>query len=188
MGKNFVENYESMDDGELISLINQGKYEYLQEIIARYVPMILYHMRKCGYQSDREDVMQEALIALYSAVKTYDAGKASFSTYASLCIKRAMIALMKSDRRKKTVPDELLSSLEEEGLVDANSPEKIFFDREAYQTLTETIRLELSGMEYRVLQLYLSGMKYSKIAADLGISEKAVDNSLVRIRRKLKEK
>ena len=49
-------------------------------------------------------------------------------------------------------------------------------------------RVELSGMEYEVLQLYLSGEKYADISKKLGISEKSVSNALLRIRKKLKDK
>ena len=69
---------------------------------------------------------------------------------------------------------------------DCNSPEKIFFDRESYKSLENSIKLELSGLEYSVLQLFLSGKKYIEIARELNISEKSVNNALIRIRKKLK--
>ena len=65
---------------------------------------------------------------------------------------------------------------------------KIFFDKEAYKALTHNIRLELSGLELAVLQLFLAGKKYIDIADELGISEKSVNNALMRIRKKLKDK
>ena len=57
-----------------------------------------------------------------------------------------------------------------------------------YKALTHSIKLELSGMELAVLQLFLSGKKYIDIADELGVSEKSVNNALMRIRRKLKDK
>ena len=47
--------------------------------------------------------------------------------------------------------------------------------------------LELSDMEYNVLELFLSGKGYSDIAKALGITEKSVDNALARIRKKIKK-
>ena len=70
--------------------------------------------------------------------------------------------------------------------MDNNSPEKIFFDNEDFKSLKDTIKVELSSLEYEVLQLFLSGENYSAIAEKLGISEKSVDNSLTRVRKKLK--
>lgn len=188
MGNNFVENYESMSDDEIISEINAGNYELLQVIIKRYLPVIWHYVNKYCSGNDREDAAQEASFALYSAVKKYKPELSSFTTFADLCIKRSVLSNLKTSQRKKNIPDELVSQLEDIEIADCNSPEKIFFDKESYKTLTDSIKLELSGMEYKVLQLYLSGKKYADIAEELRISEKSVDNSLARIRRKLKNK
>ncbi len=188
MGNNFVENNKKLSDDELITLINNGDYEQLGVLIERYYPTISYYVRKYCPEEIREDAVQEANLALFSAVKGYDSEKASFSTFAGVCIKRAVLGLLESRARKKNIPEELLSSIEEAEPVDSNSPEKIFFEREDYKRLTDNIRLELSGMEYKVLQLYLSGESYVRIAEILGVAEKSVDNALLRIRRKLKGK
>lgn len=186
MVKNFVENYENLSDDEIVASIKKGNYEMLQVIIDRYYPTISFYVKKYCPSDYIEDAFQEATLALYSAVKNYEPQKASFSTFATLCIKRSLIGVLKLRQRKKDIPEELLTSIEELDLVDSNSPEKIFFDREDYKNLTDTIKLELSSLEYDVLQLYLSGEKYSDIAVKLNISEKSVDNSLARIRKKLK--
>lgn len=188
MIKNFVENYENYSDDEIVEKIKNGNYEMLQVIIDRYYPTISFFVKKYCPSDYIEDAFQEATLALYSAVKDFEPQKSSFSTFATLCIKRSLIGVLKVRQRKKDIPDELLTSIEELELVDSNSPEKIFFDREDYKSLTDTIKLELSSLEYSVLQLYLSGEKYSAIAIKLNISEKAVDNSLARIRKKLKDK
>jgi len=186
MRNNFVENYENMTDNEIVTQIKDGNYEFLQVIIERYYSLMLSCVRKYCPPAYSEDALQEATLALYSAVKDFDPSKSTFSTFAALCIKRSVISVLKSRQRKKNIPDELLSSIDDLEIVDSNSPEKIFFDREDYKNLTDTIRLELSALEYEVLELYLSGEKYCDIAKVLNISEKSVDNSLTRIRRKLK--
>ena len=187
MRNNFVENYENISENDIIDRINSGDYELLQVIIARYYPLICSCVRKYCPEAYSEDAFQEATLALYSAVKSFDSEKSSFSAFAALCIKRAVIGVLKSSKRKKNIPDELLSSIEECEIIDRNSPEKIFFDREDYKNLTDIIKLELSPLEYEVLQFYLSGDKYSIIAEKLSISEKSVNNALMRIRKKLKK-
>ena len=49
----------------------------------------------------------------------------------------------------------------------------------------ENIRLELSSMEYAVLQLFLEGKSYNEISKQMQITEKSVDNALARIRKKI---
>ncbi len=160
----------------------------MQVIIERYYPVILYYARKYAPDDLREDAVQEGNLALFSAVKNYNLKKASFSTFASLCVKRAVIAVLRGKNRKKDIPDELMSSIEELELIDANTPEKILIDRENLRTLTDSIKVELSSLEYKILQLHLSGNNYSQIALKLEISEKSVDNALSRVRKKLKSK
>ena len=186
MGINFVENYKNMSDGELIVLINQGNLDLMQVIIDRYYHTVLFYIKKYCPETIREDAIQEATLALYGAVKGYDSSKSSFSTFASLCIKRSVLGVLKNNQRKKDIPEELISSIDDLEIVDNNSPEKIFFDNEDFKSLKDTIKVELSTLEYEVLQLFLGGENYSTIAEKLGISEKSVDNSLTRVRKKLK--
>ena len=184
----FVENYKNASDEEIVAQICGGDYELLPVIFSRYDKRIRYYADKYCRESDREDAAQEASLALYSAVKNYDKDKSSFSSFASLCIKRSVIDCAKRAGRKKNIPEELLEPIEDVSIPDCNSPEKIFFDKEAYKALTHSIKLELSGMELAVLQLFLSGKKYVDIVDVLGVSEKSVNNALMRIRRKLKDK
>ncbi len=184
----FVENYKNVSDEEIVEQIRGGNYELVPVIFGRYEKQVRYYVEKYCRESNREDASQEASLALYSAIKDYDKNKSAFSSFASLCIKRAVTDLVKKANRKKNIPEELFEPIEEVSVPDCNSPEKIFFDKEAYKALTHNIRLELSGLELAVLQLFLAGKKYIDIADELGISEKSVNNALMRIRKKLKDK
>ena len=47
---------------------------------------------------------------------------------------------------------------------------------------------QLSGFEAGILRLYLNGLSYSEIAAEVNKSPKSVDNAVQRIRRKLAQR
>lgn len=188
MSIDFVENYKNMSDEDIVGLINGGDFELLQVIISRYLPCIHHYVGLYCSENEREDAVQEATYALYSAVKNFKGEKSSFSTFANLCIKRSVIAFLKQTKRRKNIPDELLYPIDEVEIADSNSPEKIFIDKESYKNLTDSIKLELSGLEYSVLQLFLEENKYIDIAKKLSITEKSVNNALLRIRKKLKNK
>lgn len=187
MSISFVENNNKMTDNEVISLINGGNYEMFSVIINRYLPLIIKTAKQYCGENEVEDAVQEATYALYSAVKTFDKEKSSFSTFASLCIKRSVLSNIRKSNALKNIPDDLVTSIEEVDLPDHNNPENIFIEKESYKTLTNNIKLELSSMEYKVLQLFLSGKSYGEIAESLNITEKSVDNALARIRKKLKK-
>ncbi len=186
MGATFVENYNNLTDEELVSLINKGNSELLEVIIKRYAGVVAFYVQKHCAPHICEDAAQEATYSLCSAIKSYDSSKASFSTFANICIKRSVLSSVKSGKSLKKIPDELISSIDDVEVADISTPEEILLNKESYKSLTDTIRLELSGMEYSVLQLYLSDKSYEDIAKQLGISQKAVDNSLSRIRKKLR--
>ncbi len=185
MGINFVENNKNLTDNEVISLINNGKYENLQIIIDRYLPKIISTAKKYCSQSEIEDAVQEATIALYNAVKSFDPQKSNFQSLANVCIKRSMIARLRKNNAQKAIPEELLIPIEEVEVLYAQSPESILIEKEDFKNLKENIKLELSNMEYVVLQLFLEGKSYSEISKQMQITEKSVDNALARIRKKI---
>lgn len=187
MGINFVENNNKMTDDEVITKINEGNYELLSVVIERYLPLIVKIAKQYLPSAQIEDAVQEATFALYSAIKNYEVGKASFKTFATLCIKRSVISQLRKTNALKSIPQELISSIDEVELTDVNTPEEILIEKENYKALTNNIKLELSAMEYNVLELFLSGKGYSDIAKALGITEKSVDNALARIRKKIKK-
>lgn len=186
MGNTFVEINEKLSDAELIEKINNGEYELLHIIMKRYQTTITNYVNKYCPDSIKEDAIQEASFALYSAVKSFSSEKSSFNTFASLCIKRSLFSYIRGLGNQKNIPNELLSSIDDIDIADSNSPEKIFFDKEDLNALKNNIKLELSPLEFKVLQLYLAGDSYLDIAKKLDLSEKSVNNALFRIRKKLK--
>ncbi len=187
MGNIIVENGQILSDEAAVKLINEGEYQLLPFIIRQYMPVIVSTVKSYLPAPYVDDAVQEATIALYNSIKTYDPQRSLFSTFASLCIKRAVIAFARKNGAQKNIPDEMLSSLEGADISDNTTPEAIIIEKEDYANLTKSIKLELSGMEYEVLQCFLAGMSYSDIAEGLDITEKAVDNALSRIRKKLKK-
>ncbi len=187
MRKNIVENSRIVSDEEAVEFIKQGEYQFLSEIIDRYMPLIVFSAKSYLPQQYVDDAVQEATISLYSAIKNYDLQKSSFKTFASLCIKRSVIAFARKNGAKGIIPDEMLSSLEEANISSLDTPEDIIIEKEDYDNFKETITFKLSNMEYEILQLFLMGMSYSDIAKHLSITEKSVDNALSRIRKKLKK-
>ena len=135
---------ENISDNQLIELINSGEYKYLQLLINRYMPYII--STASNYNAggfDTEDFIQEGILAIFSAVKTYDSSKASFKTFVSICITRAMSsALARASGAAKHIPESLISSIEDVELADMSSPESILIEKENYTDLAETIKKE----------------------------------------------
>lgn len=179
---------ENFSDNQLVELINNGEYNYLQVLINRYMPYIISMASRYNAAGlDTEDFIQEGVLAIFSSVKTYAPEKASFKTFACLCINRAMSsALNRATGNAKHIPDGLISPIDEVELADMSSPESILIEKESYNDLECSLKQELSQFEYQVLSEFLSGKSYAEIGETLDVPAKSVDNALRRIRSKIK--
>jgi len=65
------------------------------------------------------------------------------------------------------------------------TPEEQVLARESAREFSNSFSRYLSPFEQEVLQLYLDGYSYHSMAGKLGREEKAIDNAVQRIRRKL---
>ena len=68
----------------------------------------------------------------------------------------------------------------------SEDPETIMIDQESVRNLELEIAKALSPMENKVLNYYLRGYGYVKIAEIMGKSPKSIDNALQRIRGKVR--
>ena len=139
-------------------------------------------------------MIQEGMIGLFKAVKNYDNEKnASFSTFASLCVKRQIYTTVTASKRKKHGPlNNYISLFNEQGEEDQfmeedTNPEQVLIQKENISNYYKKIETKLSGFEKDVMELYLSGENYVEIAVKLDKPKKSIDNAIQRIRRKLGE-
>lgn len=144
-------------------------------------------------ESERDDLYQEGLIALYRAVCRYDGSIASFSTFARVCIKRAMISwVRRTDEETRSLSldgespwedrlSDLLPADESEG------PEEAYLTKEFCAEMRRRAMRKLSDYEKCVFLLYLEDVGAAEIARMLGKPKKSVENALLRIRKKLSE-
>lgn len=198
-------DYETSKDEELILRIRDGEEKITDYIMEKYKNLV---RSKAGSMyilgADREDLIQEGMIGLFKAIRDYDIGRdASFATFADLCVARQMYTAVQAAGRKKHAPLNSYVSLyagngsdkteEEKELLDSlisrdeQNPEELLIDRENVERIEKAIESELSSFERQVLDLYLTGMKYTEIARVLGKDDKSTDNALQRCRSKIRK-
>lgn len=68
-----------------------------------------------------------------------------------------------------------------------SNPEELVLSEERLKELLEHINNKLSKNEILVFYYYLKGMSYQEIANITGLTVKAVDNALQRVKKKLRE-
>ena len=192
-------DYTSFSDEELIGQLREGNEQIADYIMEKYKPLVRKKtnaMYLIG--GETEDLIQEGMIGLFKAVRDFNPEKeASFFTFAEVCISRQLYSALEASNRKKHIPlntyvsfsnqDESDGVHLEQIITDQTiSPEQILIEQEHKQEFFTKLEEKLSPMERKVLYLYLEGINYTEIALRMDKTPKSIDNTLQRIRGKVK--
>ncbi len=196
-------NYDKMTDEELIKLSKKEDKVALETLIERYKETVNMKVSKYYINgAEKEDIVQEGLIGLFKAVKSFNPEKDnSFKSFANMCIERQVITAVKGSNRQKHIPLNSYVSLNnptyenEDGdienplidVLDINTvedPLETITKNEYLKHVEKTIDESLSIFEKQVLNKYIEGKSYVQIAQSLNSPVKSVDNAIQRIRKK----
>ncbi|MDD2208489.1 MAG: sigma-70 family RNA polymerase sigma factor [Bacilli bacterium] len=192
------------NDIELVHLVSEQdevakdalyeKYNYIIDIIMAKYKKVFYVLNM-----DASEVRQDAMLAFSDALVRYSNEKdTSLATFISLVIERKIQNCVRSADTIKNKKYNERYSLDYEyeafnkplseiiGDADADPLVKIS-SKEAYQELTTKIKSVLSPLEYEVYKLLVSGFTYIDIAKILEKEPKQIDNTIQRLRTKIKE-
>jgi RNA polymerase sporulation-specific sigma factor len=195
-----VDDYRT--DDELVRAARAGDELALTDLLTRYRPFARARARAYFLVgADQEDMLQEAMIGLYKAVRDFNpALETSFRGFAELCVTRQIISAIKTATRHKHQPlnsyvsfsrpvpgdegsDRVLGDLIPAAAV--SDPADLVISSDRIRALQQHFDDVLSDLEADVLRLFVDGKSYQEIAAAVGRHVKSIDNALQRIKRKL---
>jgi len=191
-------------DEELVVRARAGDDTALEALLVRHRALVRARARAHFLVgADQEDLVQEAMIGLYLAVRAFDPEAGStFRTFAEVCVSRQVVTAIRSATRRKHGPlndyvslhgpvaaqDDgertLADLLPAPGLAD---PAELLAGIESVRALRDHVDRALSDLEVEVLRLHAAGVGYREIAQRLHRGAKSIDNALQRIRRKVAE-
>lgn len=193
-GDNMLDKNEKTNDiEEMVIAIKDGEMDYFEPLFNRFYPLVKkyaqqYYLRYFEY----EDLLQEARLAMFDAVKKYDSSKGMhFAGYYRLTLQHHIYGIIRKEGAIKRIGDRNATSLDE--LIETNpvlqlsftdyqTPESILQINEAYKTYPSL----LSEFEKQVYTFYMQGFSTRAIALELNIDVIRVRNALERCRRKFK--
>ena len=189
-------DYPAFSDMELHAMYLSGDVDAGNELVLRYRRLVKICIRPYFLAGgDSEDLLQEGMIGLLSAIREYDPdGGSSFRSFAELCIRRRVISAARSASRQKHAPLndglslEQLQSGESQQVFEnvlVPSAEELVLDRTSTDDFIAANSRFLSEFEADILMDYLGGSSYAEMAQRVGRSEKSIDNAIQRIRKKL---
>lgn len=184
--------YLRKEDSELVRLAKAGDERAESALLDRYKDRVRQRARAYYILgADREDVVQEGMIGLFKAIRSFDEeGGASFGTYAALCCDRQIMDAVRKAARRRHEPLNASVPLESAGEAQDLPADGAQGQGELLPTPEEVVaRIPevLSGLENEVFHLYMEGKESKEIAEALGKSPKTVYNAMVRVKRKIRD-
>ena len=194
---------------ELAIRAREGDDEALRKVYSESLVMLksmanIYFM----VGADRDDVVQEGMIGLLGAIRSFDPDAGvTFKTFSELCVKRRIINAVKMAGRKRHKPlnesisidaalfeqdenegkDVSASALDTLRAPQAMDPEEIVMLSELLSFIASNAEALFSDMERAVWEAYSNGSSAAQIAVKLDKSPKSIDNTLTRIKGKIEK-
>ena len=193
-------NYKDFNDYELLDHIYSCNEDANEILIYKYRPLTINLAKKlikyCNGGIDINDLIQEGLVGLNEAINSFREDKeTNFGTYAKLCIERRMYSLVKSTRtyKNKILNESISLEDDEENNIDkflidnSNNPSDMIEENDYQEKVEKELNKQLTDLEKQVFELKKNYFNYKEIADILEKEPKVIDNTIQRIKTKLKK-
>lgn len=176
-----------MSENEIVLACQKGDKSAWEKLYTEYKPTVLSVARRFFLSGgETEDLVQEGMCGLYSAVMGYDSEIGSFSAYAGKCIRNRIVDAVKlSNGAKHYALNNFLPLMDVSGEYSGSNPEDEIIGREAKNEIQQKMEKALSSFELKAINMYTEGMSMSEISSALGKKPKSIDNAINRAKNKL---
>lgn len=175
-----------------LHLAKEGDQSAFAALLAQYTPLIEHQLMSARARrpdilpEDEKDLRQEAYLAFYRALMSFDIsqGEVSFGLYAKICIENGLISALRKMRPSAESLD--IERMAELPAGSEGDPTRRLREQEDYEALCRRIALVLSPYENTIWQRYVAGRTAGEIADELGRDHRSIHNAIYRIRHKLR--
>ena len=199
-----IEELEKTNDSELLMLYREDDEDAKNMLFYKYKFIIDILIKKYQHwlsalKIDYQELYSECTVGFSDALYCYQEDKdSSLSTFITLCVERRLNGVIRKYSRDKykimqdsysldfiyeDKNDTLIEKLSDENNDD---PLKNIAEQEEYDELIKDIKKSLTSKEYEVFVLKSRGFDYQEIAKILGKNSKQIDNTMQRIKVKIK--
>lgn len=193
--------YNDIELTQMVCENNEDAKDFLYEKYHYIIDIIISKYKKTIYAlgMDINEVRQEAMLGFTDALIKYTVSKeTSLPTFISLVVERKIQnAVRKAETQKNKIHNEAYSleydyetfnrPLEEIIGDNTKDPLRKLESEENYKELTKKINESLSPFEKEVYNLIINDFNYIDIAKILNKEPKQIDNTIQRIRNKIKD-
>lgn len=169
-----------MSGEELMEAIAQREEPALQELLTRFGPLLQYVMRPIlSDEREREECLADVSLTIWEKAGQFRPERGSLTAWLTVIARNAAL----NRARKASRPEEPLG----EDVADIGGPQETLERRERQEKLAGLLEKLSGGERQLVLRKYYYCQPTAQIAAELGLTERAVEGRLRRIRKKLQK-
>ena len=170
-----------MREVEILELLQTHDEQGIEEVLTHYGPLMRYVSKPIlRDKHDMEDCLSEAVMRIWENFDTYDGDKGSFAAWVTAITRNTALNMI---RQKNRHPE---NEIKEEMESTEPTPEEIVLREERQQELRRALE-ELSQKERNLFyRKYYYLQSTEKIAAEMGMTKRAVEGKLYRIKKKLR--
>ncbi len=136
-----------------------------------------------------EDIVQEARVGFVKAIENYRPGY-NFVMFSKMVMRRQIYETIRHSNRNKYKPlNDAISMYDVEGIdtyEGSVEPEQVVLTAEEDKIFNRRLKVLLSDLEYQVALCMIQGMGINDIGEKLCRSYRSVDNTMQRIKHKMK--
>lgn len=187
---------------DLFAEARRGDEIAVELLLERYRRFAHYRARRYFIPgAEHEDLLQEALVGLFKAIKAFDTSRGPFTAFAGLCIDRQIHTAVKTanclnhklfraaaslDASAFLRTDDYLPIIERLQSAPDDDPVTVVEATDEIERAKGFLTRTLTQLEAEVLRLHSQDKTYEEMATVLEMSIKGVDNALQRIKAKLR--
>lgn len=167
-------------DEKILALLSAGDAEGVTLLQKQYGPMVRYIVRGILRDAqDAEECVSDVFLRVWERFSAFDRAKGTLAAWVTAIARNAAVDRL----RRRRAPDETWD--EQDGA--SPSPEEEVLRRERTRLLQKTV--DALGAEEQVLfyRKYYYLQSTAQIAAEMGLTERAVEGRLYRLRRRLQK-
>lgn len=169
-----------MKEAEIIAGLKDGDNQAMEALMQQYGPFLRYILTPMlPNTGEREECFSEVITRIWQKQAQYDPTKGSWKAWMAAITRNT--ALNWNRNRKQT------ESLSEEIPTDTMAPEDILLRKERQKALEQAL-LQVSRQERLLFyRKYYYLQSTTQIARELGMTERAVEGKLYRLKKKLRK-
>ena len=166
-----------MGESEIIELIRARDERGAEELLRHFGALIRYVIAPIlPDERDREDCLSEVLMRIWDGIGGYDPARGSWRAYISAAARNTALNRARTDRTAEDLPD---------GVSAQPGPEEAVIAREEIDELRRAIDALPPGDRALIYRKYYYCQSTAQMASELGLTARAVEGRLYRIKKRL---